>query len=292
MILSRSSLLITSLTGLIIFGITFVTSASVYVAVDLTGDPFYFAKREIIFIFLGVLAILISANIPTDFYHKYDWVFLLMSLALLIALFIPGIGKVVNGSLRWIDLGFFNLQPSELVKLALILYIAGYSVRRTTELSTLIGFIRPMMILSLLSLLILLQPDLGSTVIICSLVLIMLFFAGISFSQFLFLISVLGFLAYIAIIYTLSNINPQARLLQRLLIGHATDLELDSAGRLLPPAMLREFAGLEKKLVLIGQGNKIEIWAAERWQNRLDQWLEESAAALTNNGELFDGLSV
>ena len=202
MILSRSSLLITSLTGLIIFGITFVTSASVYVAVDLTGDPFYFAKREIIFIFLGVLAILISANIPTDLYHKYDWVFLLMSLALLIALFIPGIGKVVNGSLRWIDLGFFNLQPSELVKLALILYIAGYSVRRTTELSTLIGFIRPMMILSLLSLLILLQPDLGSTVIICSLVLIMLFFAGISFSQFLFLISVLGFLAYIAIIYT------------------------------------------------------------------------------------------
>lgn len=91
---------------------------------------------------------------------------------------------------------------------------------------------------------------------------------------------------------SLSNINPQARLLQRLLIGHATDLELDSAGRLLLPAMLREFAGLEKKLVLIGQGNKIEIWAAERWQNRLDQWLEESAAALTNNGELFDGLSV
>lgn len=91
---------------------------------------------------------------------------------------------------------------------------------------------------------------------------------------------------------SLSNINPQARLLQRLLIGHATDLELDSAGRLLLPAMLREFAGLEKKLVLIGQGNKIEIWSAERWQNRLDQWLEESAAALTNNGELFDGLSV
>ena len=164
MILSRSSLLITSLTGLIIFGITFVTSASVYVAVDLTGDPFYFAKREIIFIFLGILSILIAINIPTDLYHKYDWVFLLSSLALLIALFIPGIGKVVNGSLRWIDLGFFNLQPSELVKLALILYIAGYSVRRTTELSTLIGFIRPMMILSLLSLLILLQPDLGSTV--------------------------------------------------------------------------------------------------------------------------------
>ena len=90
----------------------------------------------------------------------------------------------------------------------------------------------------------------------------------------------------------LSNINPQARLLQRLLIGHATDLELDSAGRLLLPAMLRDYAGLEKKLVLVGQGNKIEIWSAEHWQSRLDQWLEEGAAVIANNGELFDGLSV
>lgn len=90
----------------------------------------------------------------------------------------------------------------------------------------------------------------------------------------------------------LSNINPQARLLQRLLIGHATDLELDSAGRLLLPAMLRDYAGLEKKLVLVGQGNKIEIWSADHWQSRLGQWLEEGAAAITNNGELFDGLSV
>ena len=91
---------------------------------------------------------------------------------------------------------------------------------------------------------------------------------------------------------SLSNINPQARLLQRLLIGHATDLELDSAGRLLLPAMLRDYASLEKKLVLVGQGNKIEIWSADHWQNRLDQWLEEGATALTNNAELFDGLSV
>ena len=91
---------------------------------------------------------------------------------------------------------------------------------------------------------------------------------------------------------SLSNINPQARLLQRLLIGHATDLELDSAGRLLLPAMLRGYASLEKKLVLVGQGNKLEIWSADHWQNRLNQWLDEGAAAMTNNAELFDGLSV
>lgn len=89
----------------------------------------------------------------------------------------------------------------------------------------------------------------------------------------------------------LSNINPQARLLQRLLIGHATDLELDAAGRLLLPSMLRDFGGLKKKLVLVGQGNKIEIWSADHWQQRLDLWREEGAA-LMDSEALFDGLSV
>ena len=89
----------------------------------------------------------------------------------------------------------------------------------------------------------------------------------------------------------LSNINPQARLLQRLLIGHATDLELDAAGRLLLPSMLRDFGGLKKKLVLVGQGNKIEIWSADHWQQRLDLWRKEGAALLDSEA-LFDGLSV
>jgi MraZ protein len=89
----------------------------------------------------------------------------------------------------------------------------------------------------------------------------------------------------------LSNINPQARLLQRLLIGHATDLELDAAGRLLLPSMLRDFGGLKKKLVLVGQGNKIEIWSADHWQQRLILWREEGAALLDSEA-LFDGLSV
>ena len=89
----------------------------------------------------------------------------------------------------------------------------------------------------------------------------------------------------------LSNINPQARLLQRLLIGHATDLELDAAGRLLLPSMLRDFGGLKKKLVLVGQGNKIEILSADHWQQRLILWREEGAALLDSEA-LFDGLSV
>ena len=90
----------------------------------------------------------------------------------------------------------------------------------------------------------------------------------------------------------LENIKPQARLLQRLLIGHATDLELDGNGRILLPAMLREYAELSKKLVLVGQGNKIEIWADEKWRSSMDGWLEGDADDLLTDGDAFTGLSV
>ncbi len=90
----------------------------------------------------------------------------------------------------------------------------------------------------------------------------------------------------------LSNINPQARLLQRLLIGHATDLELDANGRLLLPPMLREYADLRKKLVLVGQGNKIEIWSDDQWRERMQNWLSAEATDLLEDGDAFTGLSV
>ena len=90
----------------------------------------------------------------------------------------------------------------------------------------------------------------------------------------------------------LSNINPQARLLQRLLIGHATDIEVDANGRLLLPSMLRDYADLTKKLVLVGQGNKIEIWAENNWQERMDTWLQNDAEDLLADGDAFTGLSV
>lgn len=90
----------------------------------------------------------------------------------------------------------------------------------------------------------------------------------------------------------LSNIDNRARLLQRLLIGHATDLELDGNGRLLLPQMLRSFADLDKKLVLVGQGNKIEIWGDALWQARMGDWLSDVASERLEDGDDFSGLSV
>ena len=81
----------------------------------------------------------------------------------------------------------------------------------------------------------------------------------------------------------LPSLNKQSRLLQRLLIGHATDLEMDGQGRILLPAMLREYAGLQKKAVLIGQGKKLEIWDEETWVQSQEEWV---AAVQADEGEL------
>lgn len=77
----------------------------------------------------------------------------------------------------------------------------------------------------------------------------------------------------------LPSFNPAARRIQRLLIGHATELELDSNGRILLPPLLREYAGLAKHAVLIGQGKKFEIWDDKHWQERRGQWLSEDSSA-------------
>jgi MraZ protein len=90
----------------------------------------------------------------------------------------------------------------------------------------------------------------------------------------------------------LENLKRNARVLQRLLIGHATDVETDSNGRLLIPPPLREHAGLTKKVVLLGQGNKIEIWSEEIWQARLAEWLKERAADSSDDSDDFTGLTV
>jgi len=81
----------------------------------------------------------------------------------------------------------------------------------------------------------------------------------------------------------LPSLNKTARLLQRLLIGHATELEMDGQGRILLPAMLRDFAGINKKAVLIGQGKKLEIWDEDTWAENQEGWVE---AVKADDGEL------
>lgn len=84
-------------------------------------------------------------------------------------------------------------------------------------------------------------------------------------------------------IESLPSFEPQSRKLQRLFIGHAVELSLDKLGRILVPPPLREFAQLQKEVVLLGQGKKLELWGAEKWQRERQQWLSEETKDLTSS---------
>jgi MraZ protein len=90
----------------------------------------------------------------------------------------------------------------------------------------------------------------------------------------------------------LPSLNKQARRLQRLMLGHATELELDGHGRILLPKELREFAGLDRQAMLIGQGNKLELWDEQRWNERRAEWLAEDGGDSTDLPQELESLSL
>ncbi len=118
---------------------------------------------------------------------------LLATLLLLMLVLVPHIGRSVNGSRRWLAFGPFSLQVSELVKLAVVLYMAGFLVRREAEIRNRIsGFIKPMVLLALVGVLLLLEPDFGATMVIGCTILALMFLAGVRIWQFLALIVTVG----------------------------------------------------------------------------------------------------
>lgn len=198
--ISRSDILVILPLGLLlVMGLVMVTSSSIYIADDMTSNPFHFAKRQALFISVGLFSMTFFLILPSDFLLRSDWIFMLLSIILLIILFIPEVGTSVNGSIRWIRMGPINIQPSEICKFSLILYISGYSVRRMSEMNSLRSFLKPLFLLFIISLLVMGQPDLGSTAIICFLVVGILFYAGISFYQICLLVLLIILLGYLAI---------------------------------------------------------------------------------------------
>ena len=169
---------------LILLGLVMISSASIFLAEEQTLDPFYYISRQLLFVSVGLVSMSIFLIIPSSFLLKTDWLLVLISILLLIALFVPNVGSSVNGSIRWIRLGSVGIQPSEICKFSLIIYISGYCFRRASELYSFRNFLKPLTLLSIISLLIMSQPDLGSTAIICLVVVAILFYAGISFFQF------------------------------------------------------------------------------------------------------------
>jgi cell division protein FtsW len=142
---------------------------------------YYYLLRHSIYLTISIFCGLIAFLIPINFWQKFASTFFVIGILLLIAVLVPGIGKTVNGSQRWIPIGIMNFQPSELVKLFTIIYAADYVLRKSRQIGTFVkGFLPMSVAIALVGSLLIYQPDFGALVVVISISMGMLFLGGIS----------------------------------------------------------------------------------------------------------------
>ena len=164
---------------LLVIGIIMIFSASSIRGEDLFNDSYYFLKKQLMFAVIGLIAMLIAAKMDYHFFKRYAKLILLFSIVLLVLVLIPGIGRKVGGSRRWLGIGSLGGQPSEVAKLALIIYIAQFYTRKNSMIKNFKKGILPILIVSgIIFFLILVEPDLGTAALLLGLVFIMLFANG------------------------------------------------------------------------------------------------------------------
>lgn len=188
--LQTDAILIMAVAAILLISAVMVTSASVSIASKETGDAFYYLKRQLVFIALGVAACMISTRIPTRLWERMHVPLLLAAIVMLIVVLIPGIGATVNGSRRWIRLGFMNFQVSELARVCVLSYISGYIVHRQKQLkedfrATMI----PLAVLCVIAALLLLEPDFGATAVLMATSVALLFLGGMRLRYFFILVA-------------------------------------------------------------------------------------------------------
>lgn len=167
-------------------GLMMVASASIKEGPG--GDMFYFTKRHLIFLFICLGIGVGTLYLPIERWKAWSGRLLVGALGLLFATL--AVGRTVNGAKRWIGFGFFNIQPAELAKLALITFIASYLVRRSDEVrGNFIGFVKPLAVVFMLAFMLLLQPDLGSVVVLFVCTFGLLFIGGAKVIQFIAIIA-------------------------------------------------------------------------------------------------------
>ena len=171
---------------LLSIGMVIIASASIPESLALTGHPFHFVTRHLISVALSLFVMAIVVTIPTEKSYEHQTHLLLLSFLVLFLVLV--FGTEVNGSHRWLRLGPLNVQPSAFAKLSIIIFVASYLVRRQKEvIDNLSGFIKPMGVLFFFVVLLMLQPDLGSTIVIIVIMMGILFISGARLLSFVFL---------------------------------------------------------------------------------------------------------
>ncbi|TLS50401.1 stage V sporulation protein E [Paenibacillus antri] len=187
--------------GLLALGVVMVYSASAVMAFREYGDSFYYLKRQLIFAGLGLVAMYFTMNVDYWVWKKYAKIGLIVCFALLVVVLVPGIGVVRGGARSWLGIGSFGIQPSEFMKLAMIIFLAKLLSEHQARLSKFVtGLLPPLGIVGLAFGLIMLQPDLGSGAVLVGASLIVIYAAGARMSHMagLAALGAAGFIGLIA----------------------------------------------------------------------------------------------
>jgi len=177
--------LLTIVLTLLLGGFVILASASISISDNAAGNPFFYVQRQLLAAALGAIAGGVCLFIPMRVWQNLGPLMLFAGMALLIVVLIPGIGYEVNGSTRWVRIGIMNLQVSEPARLCFLMYLAGYLVRRNKALrEEFMGFLRPMLVLTVACILLLKEPDFGAAIVLLATALTMLFVAGARIRDF------------------------------------------------------------------------------------------------------------
>jgi cell division protein FtsW len=176
--------------ALLLGGFVILASASITISDNATGNPFFYLERQLVAAAIGLAAGLFCLFVPMHVWQTLGPLLLLVGLALLVVVLVPGVGYEVNGATRWVRFGVMNLQVSEPARLCLLIYLAGYVVRQQKALrEQFVGFLRPMLVLSLGCALLLAEPDFGAAIVLLSTALVVLFVAGARIRDFILFFS-------------------------------------------------------------------------------------------------------
>ena len=184
---SRFDMTLVLVVGLLLaIGAIMVFSASVGVQGGLEGGPgsylemFWLIGKHLASIVVGISVLVVTSYVDITIWRRLSKIFFFLGILFLTILLVPGIGREVNGSTRWLTMGPLGIQPSEFAKILVILYLADYLAGNNAKLkSFVVTIVRPAVPLALLTLLFLLQPDLGSAVVVLSVALGILFLSGV-----------------------------------------------------------------------------------------------------------------
>jgi len=171
--------------SLLALGWVMVTSASLTVAARELSDPWHYTVKQAVFALAGCAAAWIMAQVPIQRWQQLARPIMIVTLVVLALVLVPGFGRTVNGSTRWLELGLIGFQVSEAAKLGLLIYLADYAVRQRGELiSHWGGFVRPLFVVGVCAYLLLLEPDFGAAVVLTANAMAVLFLGGVPLRRF------------------------------------------------------------------------------------------------------------